>query len=133
MLPYHLRAQEENSFFSPPSMVLFGFEGDEIQIKLTSLPWNLMSGADSGIFTLQTELLPGARDEQSIPFLCCCSSIRPPSPLDYLCLCTPKSLSFFLGSKCKIIHFPYTRLTKKVPHVRFEAWLSFFDLFSEHR
>lgn len=34
------------------SLVLFGFEGDEIQIRLTSLPWNLMSGADSGNYLL---------------------------------------------------------------------------------
>lgn len=33
-------------------MALFGFEGDEIQIRLTSLPWNLMSGADSGNYLL---------------------------------------------------------------------------------
>lgn len=33
-------------------MVLFGFEGDEIQIRLTSLPRNLMSGADSGNYLL---------------------------------------------------------------------------------
>lgn len=33
-------------------MVLFGFEGDEIQIRLTSLPRNLMSGADSWNYLL---------------------------------------------------------------------------------
>ena len=45
MLPYHFRAQEEERgfFFFPLflSMVLFGFEEDEIQIRLTSLPWIL--------------------------------------------------------------------------------------------
>lgn len=52
MLPYHFRAQEEKRGFFSLSMVLFGFEGDEIQIRLTPLPWNLMSGADSGNYLL---------------------------------------------------------------------------------
>lgn len=40
MLPYHLRAREEERgfFFFFFSMVLFGFEGGEIQIRLTFLP-----------------------------------------------------------------------------------------------
>lgn len=53
MLPYHLRDQEEEGvFFLLLSVVLFGSEGDEIQIRLTPSPWNLMSGADSGNYLL---------------------------------------------------------------------------------
>lgn len=44
------------------SMVLFGFEEDEIQIRLTLLLWNLMSGADSGNYLL-CKLQPRATDE----------------------------------------------------------------------
>lgn len=58
MLPYHFRAREEGGV----SMVLFGFEEDEIQIRLTPLLWNLMSGADSGNYLL-CKLQPRARDE----------------------------------------------------------------------
>lgn len=52
MLPYHFRAREEERVFPFLSVVLFGIEGDKIQIRLTSSPWNLMSGADSGNYLL---------------------------------------------------------------------------------
>lgn len=59
-------------------MALFGFEEDEIQIKLTPLLWNLVSGADSGNYLL-CKLQPAATDEQRISFLCCRSTIISPS------------------------------------------------------
>lgn len=53
-------------------MVLFGFEGDEIQIRLTPLHRNLMSRADSGnLFTLQTAAAcshSGAEQPPPLPF-----------------------------------------------------------------
>lgn len=85
MLPYHTTAQEGDwgSFFFL-SMALFGFEDDEIQIRLTLLLWNLVSGADSGNYLL-CKLQPAATDEQRISFLCCrsatISSSAPAPPL----------------------------------------------------
>lgn len=50
MLPYQFRGREEENFSY--SVALSGFEGDDIQIRLTSLPWNLMREADSGNYLL---------------------------------------------------------------------------------
>lgn len=79
MLPYHTRAQEGDwGSFLFLSMALFGFEEDEIQIRLTLLLWHLVSGADSGNYLL-CKLQPAATDEQRISFLCCRSTTISPS------------------------------------------------------
>lgn len=131
MLPYHCRAWEEESFFSSCSMVLFGFEGDEIQIRLTSLPWNLMSKADSGNYLLCKLGWSPEPLTSRASFLCCYATISPPFPLHCLSLCPPKNqppfFFFFLRSKCQIIHFCFTALTEVMPCVRLKTWIAYTD------
>ena len=88
-------------------MALFGFEDDEIQIRLTLLLWNLVNGADSGNFLL-CKLQPAA-DEQRISFLCCRSTtIAPAAPAPPLTHTHTQAL-FML--QMKISHFACTVLT----------------------
>lgn len=119
MLPYHTRAQEGDwasfsflfFFFLHLSMALFGF--DEIQIRLTLLLWNLVSGADSGNYLL-CKLQPAATDEQRISVLCCRSTtISPPAP--------PPSPLWVSMLQMKIIHFPCTIPTGAVTRDRLGA------------
>lgn len=137
MLPYHFRArEEERGFFLLLSMVLFGFEGDEIQIRLTSSPWNLMSRADSGNYllcklgcSLEPETSRASPSyvaaRLSLLLLLLSFTISPSAPKTTLLFSPP-------CSKCKIIHFPFTTLTEAVPHVRLKAWLASFDLCSQY-